>query len=177
MSEESKAATARTVESFVDTMIPGETPFPAASEVRVHAWLIERCEQDDVTEMLDDLVGFLDADFAFAEATTEQRADRVRDLERSEKEMFQYLMAATYFGYYQTAAVVEAVNTLGRPYNHAPQPRGYQMLAFDPGALPSEPRGSYVATAEVQPVDLSGLDSARLTAVGRGSVPKREASS
>jgi hypothetical protein len=86
------------------------------------------------------------------------RVKSVRRFEREEPELFSFVRVVVYYGYYKDPSVTRAIRALGHDYNDAPQPKGYEMVPFDPGVdAPSKPRGRYVRTEEVVRVNLDGL--------------------
>ena len=80
---------------------------------------------------------------------------------------FAFARFATYLAYYQTPAVILALQRTGHDYNDAPQPLGYQMAPFNPAIhTPKTPRGTYMKTDEIVRLDLSTL--ADLNLPGKG---------
>jgi hypothetical protein len=94
------------------------------------------------------------------EIVTPDDAAGIRLLEREEPALFFELRYATYFAYYQQLEVIEALQKLGHDYHAAPQPLGYVLAPFDPRPgrdLPSNPRGSYKPTEQIDRIDISSL--------------------
>lgn len=146
--------------ALVDTLVPGDGRFPAASAVGTHGLAAERWR---------DWHGEAEAE-ALAEALRAaggplhphdpgKQVDVLRRLERDAPGLFGALRAVVYLAYYGQPEVCDAIRALGFAYNDAPLPAGYALPAFDTGAhAPQHARGSYVATDAVRRVDLAGLD-------------------
>lgn len=152
---------AATLAAFVDVLLPGDELFPAASTVGTQALLADRLRALLGAEAVAEAVRSLSEDArSFSGLAPEERVAAVRRLEQRLPDRFDLLRSVTYYAYYQNPAVVQCVRELDFDYNDAPQPRGYEMQPFDPtpGAdAPASPRGSYTATAEVVPIDVSEL--------------------
>lgn len=85
--------------------------------------------------------------------------EAVATLSTTAPALFDLARVALTYAYYETPAVIAVLRRLGFDYNDAPQPKGYAMRPFDPSIdSPKERRGHYVATSDVQRVDMSGLD-------------------
>jgi hypothetical protein len=162
---QSPAATAATLAAFVDTLIPGDDLFPAASTVGTQGHLADRLRALVGPDAVAEAVSPLDADGRpFVSLSPEERVAAVRRLESDEPEQFALLRSTTYYAYYASPTVVECIRALGFVYNHAPQPEGYELPPFDPapGAdAPLHPRGHYKRTDEMTPIDISGLSVLR----------------
>lgn len=148
------------LEAFVDTLLPGDSLFPPASQVGAQHMLAERLRAYHGSDAVERLVRLLSNDGqSFAALPPQARVRSVRRLERDEPVLFAFVRAATYFAYYQHPSVVRAIRKLGHDYNDAPQPQGYTMPAFDPAInAPKHQRGYYKKTEEIAPVDTSALD-------------------
>lgn len=148
------------LEAFVDTLLPGDSLFPPASQVGAQHILAERLRAQHGSEAVEQLATLLaDEGQDFSALSQQERVRSVRRLERNEPALFAFVRAATYFAYYQHPSVVRAVRKLGHDYNDAPQPLGYAMPAFDPAVnAPKHQRGFYKKTDEVTPVDTSALE-------------------
>ena len=148
------------LQAFVDILIPGDSLFPAASQVGVHQSLAERVRAHHEGG-IDKLAGMLArGEKPFTALSPQQRIGAVRRFERADPEFFNFVLATVYFAYYQHPLVVRAIRQLGHEYNDAPQPRGYLMPAFDPQLdAPKHSRGYYKRTHEVVPVDTSVLET------------------
>jgi len=149
--------------ALADTLIPGDGEFPAASTVGAHGLLAERLRQRLGPAGLDRLAAAV-ADAAggarFAGLGGAERIEAVCRLEAAEPELFALVRTALSYSYYQSPVVVRVIRGLGWDYNDAPQPRGYDMAAFDPtpGAnAPAVRRGGYKRTEEMSRIDLAGL--------------------
>ena len=144
----------------MDILIPGDDLFPKASAVGAHYWLLDKLRETFGSEGVDAVIAALTADRTFlADLAMEQQVEIARRFEQDKPELFVFVRAATYFGYYQSPLVVRAIRQLGHDYNDAPQPNGYVLPPFDPlQNLPKQPRGYYKPTNEITRVNLSGID-------------------
>jgi hypothetical protein len=144
---------------LVDTMIPGDDGWPAASLVGVQGILGMRLLESRGENCLAELELALSACGGPLGPIGE--ADRLAvlgRLEQTEPKLFALVRTATYLAYYESPAVVCRVQSLGQPYKAVPGIEGYATTPFDiEGDRPHHGRGRYVATDEVTPVDLSRL--------------------
>lgn len=155
----------RTLESALDALLPPEGSFPAPSETdMIDAFILEQVppagepppypglDFDSLREILARLGSNPDITAALG------------SLDRDDPVQFQALWALAVFGYYSRDSVTVAIQTdLAADYHGAPLPRGYAHVitpwdAADSRQLPSNPSGRYIATNEVQSVDLSKMD-------------------
>jgi len=141
------------IAAFVDALLPGDGEFPPASAVGAHGILASRLRETVGPGAVEALAlaftsrGGLDAPQAAAAA-----------MELEEPALFDTVLMALYYAYYETPAVIAAIRSMGIVYNDAPQPQGYAMRPFDPAIdLPKERRGHFVPTEAVARVDLSRL--------------------
>ena len=152
---------AKELRALVDTLLPGDERFPAASSVGVHGLVAERLRTLIGTDGLSQIVESLEKSGGpLATASQDIRTEIVARFEQEHSDLFASVRKATYLSYYQNPIVVDAVRSLGHAYNDAPQPDGYRMVPFDPTdpqQAPTDRRGSYVRTASVKSVDLSAL--------------------
>lgn len=90
--------------------------------------------------MLENLVGddLLNVDSARA---------ALEKVETENPELFAWLRAFVYHGYYSSPRVLAAMKDTGYGYHGAPQPLGYQIS--DDLLLPTKGRGSFIPTDEV----------------------------
>ncbi|MGQ9887279.1 MAG: gluconate 2-dehydrogenase subunit 3 family protein [Aggregatilineales bacterium] len=156
------AQTASTFRALVNVLLPGDDLFPPAGEVGVHLWLMDKLRShfDEAEDVFTRIAQALNRGHArpFADLDASAQASAVAQFERELPDLFAFVRAAVYFGYYQTPPVIEAVRALGRDYNAAPQPQGYTLAPFDPATLPAQPRGRYVRTEDVRPVETENLE-------------------
>jgi len=159
-------STAAALAALVDVLMPGDDLFPAASAVGTQGQLASRLRERAGPDGLGLLLETLGPDFAGTPFTDRELA--VRRLEDGQPALFALVRMAAYTAYYAAPAVIDAIRALGHEYNDAPQPKGYELRRFDPtpGAdLPAEPRGSFLATEEIERVDTSSLADLGLPAV------------
>lgn len=117
-----------TVRAFVDTLIPGDGDFPAASAVNVDMLLVERLPMlagADAIVHLENAVGDLSS------MNEVQRIAAVAAWQASDPVGFGHARTATYLAYYARPEVVQAIRGLGIAYNDAPQPLGYRLAPWD----------------------------------------------
>jgi hypothetical protein len=147
---------AHVITALVDTLIPGDDVFPKASTVGTQYWLLDKIRLVAGNEIIDRVVQSLGEDFTVLDEA--RRTSVVARFENQQPILFSLVRQLVYFGYYQSPLVVRAVRALGLVYNDAPQPLGYDLGHFDPSLhLPAQPRGHYIATDQVERVDLSGI--------------------
>jgi hypothetical protein len=124
----------------VDGMIPAADDWPAATEAGVVDFIEDHVDSDA-------LAGF---DAAREAAAGREGADAVAYLGESSPDLFGLVLVYTYTGYYGAAPVIDAIRAKGSDFHGAPQPQGYEIP--QPSPVPSEPRGSYIPTAQVSRV-------------------------
>ena len=144
---------------FVDVLIPGEGPWPAASVVGVQGVLamrlLEARGEDGAAELE---VALLASGGPLAPLDAAGRRAVVERLEREQAQLFALARNTAYVAYYESPAVVRAVAGLGQPYRAMPGKDGYPMAPFDlTRDRPTHGRGVYVRTDDVQRLDLSQL--------------------
>jgi len=118
-------------------MVPGNPDWPAASAAGV---------VDFVETHVDPaaLGGFRAAREA-ADGRTGEEA--IAHLAENAPELFALVMVYAYTGYYGAPEVIEVIRAKGSDFHGAPQPAGYRIP--EPSPVPTEPRGSFIATEEV----------------------------
>ncbi len=132
---------ATTLAAFVDTLLPGDDLFPAASAAGTHGLLADRVRKMLGNEALTDLVTALTHDGkSLPDQSFEERLARMRRLEQDLPDRFAFLRAATYYAYYQSPSVTAAIRALGHDYHDAPQPLGYALAPFDSTPESMRPR-------------------------------------
>ena len=146
--------------ALVDLLVPGDGEFPAASEVGVQAKLADRLivlrGDGAVAELMEALAARGDP---LAQLDEDAGRAVLARLERELPDCFLQVRNIVYLSYYESPAVHEAIRAMGFVYNAIPLPRGYDVGRFDPVTdLPRHGRGHFVATGDVQRVDLSQLD-------------------
>ncbi len=159
MSEAVRLAT--TLRELVDVLIPGEgEEWPSASLAGVHGLLGFRLQELRGEGAVQALAAALDSCGGPLTALDEEgRVAVVARLEQEQPELFTAVRNAAYLAYYESPAVIPAIQALGQPYRAIPYIGGYPQEPFDPERdRPRHNRGSYIPTDEVRPVDLSGLD-------------------
>ena len=147
---------------LIDTLLPGGHGFPAASATGIAGQLAARLHAADAA-MLGRLAESLHAQGALP-GDAEAWHGAVTRLEAGEPKLFDELRKYAYLTYYEQPGVVAAIRALGFRYNDAPLPEGYPAEPFDAAAdAPRHARGRWIATEQVQPVDVSrlGLEETR----------------
>lgn len=174
MSEErAPTAEAETLRAFVDTMIPGDRDFPAASAAGSHGLLAERLRQRNGADAVQVLVGALDgaAGGSFRSLGAAERAAALAAWQASDPARFAWVRTILYYSYYQHPMVVRAIRGMGFVYNDAPMPEGYDLPVFDlgPGGNmpPANVPGSYKKTGEIGRIDLGPLAAQLRQELGR----------
>jgi hypothetical protein len=153
-------ALAAELAALVDTLIPGDREFPAASAVGAQAKLADRLSVMRGADALIELLATLRAlGGPLAPLDPAARTALLARFEQERPEPFLQLRNLAYLSYYDCPAVHEAIRALGFTYHAAPLPEGYAVGRFDPATdTPHHGRGGYVRTDEVRRVDLSQLD-------------------
>ena len=82
----------------------------------------------------------------------------VARLEQEQPELFTAVRNAAYLAYYESPAVIPAIQALGQPYRATSSAAIRRSRSIPSADRPRHNRGSYIPTDEVRPVDLSGLD-------------------
>jgi hypothetical protein len=144
---------------FADVLLPGDDPFPAASESGMAEILLARLRDHPSSDLAQRvLAAVAAAGGPLASLTPPERAAVVARLEKSEPKLFDEIRKIIYITYYEQESVVAVIRALGIPYNVSPLPDGYPTEAFDAGRdAPRHCRGHWIATDHVTRVDLSGL--------------------
>ena len=153
------ARLANMLRDLVDAMIPGDGGWPSASFVGVQGVLGMRLLETVGENCLDQLDrAVLDCGGPLSELDAEARLALLARLEKERPQLFALVTTATYLAYYESPAVVRQVQSLGQPYKAIPALGGYPSTPFDlEHDRPNHGRGSYLATDQVRPVDLSSL--------------------
>jgi len=149
--------------ALVDLLVPGDGEFPSASAVGVQAKLADRLIVLRGEAAVAELSGALKAcGGPLAELDEDGRKAALARLEAELPDYFLQVRNIVYLSYYESPAVHQAIRAMGFTYNAIPLPKGYEVGRFDPATdMPRHRRGRFVATAEVERVDLSQLDFLR----------------
>ncbi|MFO1068096.1 MAG: hypothetical protein U1E14_06180 [Geminicoccaceae bacterium] len=147
---------------FVDVLIPGEGPWPAASVVGVQGVLAMRLLEVRGEQGPAELEkALLACGGPLAPLDAAGRRAVVERLEREQPKLFVLARNASYVAYYESPAVVRAVVGLGAPYRAMPAAEGYPLAPFDMAKdRPTHGRGGYIRTEDVRRLDLSQLEGA-----------------
>ena len=141
---------------LIDTLLPGGHGFPAASATGMAGQLAARLNATDAA-FLGRFATGLRTQGALPDGA-EGWHDAVARLEAGEPRLFDEVRKYAYLTYYEQPGVVAAIRALGLRYNDAPLPEGYPAEPFDAAAdAPRRARGRWIATEQVQPVDVSRL--------------------
>ena len=147
---------------LIDALLPGGHGFPAAGATGMAGQFAARLHAADAA-FLARLSAGLRTQGALP-GGAEAWHDAVTRLEASEPKLFDEVRKYAYLTYYEQPGVVAAIRALGFRYNDAPLPEGYPAEPFDAAAdAPRHARGRWIATEQVQPVDVSrlGLEETR----------------
>lgn len=141
---------------LVDALLPGGYGFPSASATGMTGLLASRLLAADPT-LLARLAEQLRAPGALPDST-ERWHDAAARLEASEPKLFNELRKYAYLTYYEQPGAIAAIRMLGLHYNDAPLPDGYPAERFEASTdAPRHTRGRWIATEQIQRVDLSRL--------------------
>lgn len=146
--------------AFVDQLLPGKGDWPSGATLGIQHPLMERLvtqSGETALEGLSQLLEKIGAPFNGLDA--DARAAAVRRLETEEPDRFQWLQTAAYQAYYENPTVVALIDARGMPYKLRPHVQGYNLPKFDlETQTPKHGRGHWTRTADVKPVDTSGLN-------------------
>ena len=161
---------AAVLDAAADTMIPPAAGWPAPSEVDIvtfagryispagyQAKHFPWADADSFAAGLDRLGQ------QFVDGSVADRTAAIEELEKNEDALFDQLRALVYYGYYSRPEVVIAIRKnvpAGKDYHGPPLPYGYiaTLEDWDEETLAqASEKGSYLATDEVERVDLSQL--------------------
>ena len=145
--------------ALVETLMPGDGEFPAASEVGAQAKLADRLVVMRGEGALAELVATLTAcGGPLAPLEPAGRAEVLGRFERERPSQFLQLRNLAYLSYYECPAVHDVIRAMGFTYHAAPLPKGYAVGKFDFATdTPRHGRGGYVPTDAVRRVDLAKL--------------------
>jgi hypothetical protein len=134
------STTSAALDAIAALMIPGQDPYPPASEVAVATFIESHCDPDEAAL----LTGLADA---FVSAGSD--VDALRAIEAASPVEFGLLRFYVYSAYYCAPAVLAVIGTRS-DYHASPQPMGYAVDAEVP--VPTVRRGAFVPTEEVRNV-------------------------
>jgi len=141
---------------LIDALLPGGNGFPAASATGMTELLAARLHVAD-SALLDRIARGLHTQGALPDSM-ERWHNAAARLEVDEPKLFEELRKYAYLTYYEQPRTIEAIRALGFRYNDAPLPDGYPAERFDPSTdAPRHRRGRWIATGQIQRVDLSRL--------------------
>jgi hypothetical protein len=158
MSDYRYSAEAQELALLVDILIPGDDLFPPASAAGAQGLLADRLRERIGLDGVDVVLSALSVAGGGPLAALDARAQvaAVARFQEQEPLLFGLMLNTLYYSYYQLPLVVQAIRELGIVYNDAPQPLGYDLPPFEPipgVTIPTEPRGFYKATHEVERID------------------------
>jgi hypothetical protein len=153
-------ALAAELAALVDLLVPGDGEFPAASKVGAQAKLADRLIVMRGEGAVAELIEVLKAcGGPLAGLDEDGRRAMLARLEGELPDYFLQVRNIVYLSYYESPAVHEVIRAMGFTYHAIPLPRGYDVGRFDPATdMPRHQRGRFVATEDVERVDLSQLD-------------------
>lgn len=135
--------------ALLDTLIPGDAEFPAASRVGLHDALAghDRFAAPYVAVLALLPTGFEDAPY-------ENRANALAQIEADHPAAFNALIVGVYSLYYTRPAVAAVIETLTGHSARPPQPAGHALPPFDPElvAVPAARGALYRPTPEAKNV-------------------------
>ena len=136
------------IAAIFSTLLPGDDLFPPAGELDLATEVKRRVEITTPGLYQRLLAEFIDA----AQGDPATRIESLRAIEVKMPEAFTTFLTNLYLCYYETDLVHAAINKMGKPYNTAPQPKGYELPAFEPTDKPTTGKGWYLPTDQVRPV-------------------------
>jgi hypothetical protein len=114
--------------SVLDTLLPGDGPWPSASAVDLAAAL-RTDAAGDLEACIAELLGALPPDFAVGDAAA--REAMLRAIEASNTAAFERLVTLAYTAYYVEPRVRAVIERETGYENRPPQPLGYALEPFD----------------------------------------------
>jgi hypothetical protein len=144
---------------LVDVMLPGDEGWPSGSLAGTHGLLGFRLQEVRGEQAAAELAAAIDAcGGPLAPLDEAARVAVVARLEQEQPSLFALVRSATYLAYYESPAVIPAIQALGQPYRAMPGREGYPQVPFDlEQDRPRHNRGAYVQTDAVRRVDLKGI--------------------
>lgn len=119
----------------VGRIVPAHGTLPSASDLGVAATIEQTLAQTPALRrtFLDGLqaIAMVSGDREFLAHSADEQDAILRTIEAAHPAFFTRLIEHTYHAYYALPVVQRAIGLSGEP----PQPRGYQMPAFDPALL------------------------------------------
>ncbi|MBZ9772249.1 gluconate 2-dehydrogenase subunit 3 family protein [Mesorhizobium sp. CO1-1-8] len=145
--------------AFVDVLLPGGDRWPSASQVGAQHAVLMRLFSKQGEAMLVSIAEILMAHKAPYEGlSADQRINAVAALEADQPAVFALLKGMTNYAYYESPAVVAAIDARGIPYRLTPHRDGYFIPAFEASQTPKHHRGRFLTTDDITPVDASHLE-------------------
>jgi hypothetical protein len=153
---------ARLLAALVDTLLPGDAGWPSGATVGVQSVLATRLVQERGEDALGKVVEALRPGApALLSGDEAARVAAVAAWEAGDRELFGWVRDAVYNAYYESPAVVLAINAHGHPYKLIPHVVGYKLPRFDlEHDTPRHGRGAWIATGAVARVPVETLDLA-----------------
>lgn len=154
--------TTRLLAALVETLLPGDASWPSGAVTGVQSVLATRLVQERGEDALGKLVTALHPDAeALLSGDEAARVAAVAAWEARDGELFGWVLEAAYIAYYESPAVVLAINAHGHPYKLVPHVTGYKLPRFEPEHdAPRHGRGFWVPTDAVKRVPVEVLDLA-----------------
>ena len=136
------------IAAMFSTLLPGDDLFPTAGDLDLATEVERRVEIIAPGLCQQVFAGFVGA----AQDSREFRIQNAQAIEAKMPDAFTTFLTNLYLCYYETDTVHAAINRMGKPYNTAPQPNGYELPAFEPSDMPSSGKGWYLPTDQVRPI-------------------------
>ena len=135
-----------TLANLLDRLIPGDADFPMTSQISLAPRLIAH---ERFGPMAGAVVAALPNDFAALPEAAQITA--IQAVEHQHAEALGALLTALYSLYYTDLTVLAAIERVSGYRAGPPQPRGYQLPAFDPAsvAIPASRGRQYREITEV----------------------------
>jgi hypothetical protein len=132
--------------TLLDTMIPGDVDFPAASAVGLHDALVAH---DRFAAPYKQILALLPD--AFDKGSQESREGTLTEIEVLHSDLFNGLTVGAYSLYYTHPQVAAVIESLTGHTARAPQPAGHSLAPFDLAlvAIPAARAPLYRPTPEI----------------------------
>jgi hypothetical protein len=152
-------ALATLMRDIVDVLIPGDNTWPSGSEAGIHGVVATRLAEVGGEATLSELEATILASGGPIDSLpNKSKIEVVARFEQRHPRLFGLVRDTSFLSYYESPAVVRAIQGLGQPYSATPLPNGYHAVPFDPlRDMPRHSRGAWTRTEDVSRVDLASL--------------------
>ena len=133
MSEPSPLYTSSKLTAVLETLVPAEDDFPAASEADIQVQFAKDIAADGNEKLLDQMIDALPIDFETRSGP--ERENALRGVEASIPETFGAVLRHVYNAYWSNQTVREVLEAVEGYPARPPHYAGYDLEPFDPETL------------------------------------------